>query len=268
MKQAVEFRISAQEWGQQVLEPVLPTDELTYWERVSRTRWGRYLTEIQRHILLSASKAASGSGTVLEIGADGGRWSSALMNEGWKVICTDISPNALDLCQRRLPRAQCIRVRPTDTSLPCATDAVKLILCMEVDSVISSEWFIAEASRVLTAGGILVATINNKFSLRGVFHEAFRSGDALTRKERGFYQVSYRDCRTALLRCGFELIHEEGCCWPPFKRDSNSFLVPFFVRLEKYLGLRRLTLLSPWVVFAAQKGQASLGDSKELRRQG
>ena len=240
-----------------VTETVAPTNELTYWERVNlTTRWGRYLTEIESRTVLLASKTAGAPGTVLDIGSDGGRWPTVFANQGWKVICTDVRPKALEVCQCRLPQAECILVKLTDTSLPCATDAVNFILCMEVDSVITSEWFIEEASRVLTAGGILVATMNNKSSLRAVFHEAFRPGDAITRKELGFYQVSYHDCRTRLLRCGFEVIHEEGCCWPPFARDSNSFLVPFFVRLERYLGLRRLTRLSPWVVFAAQKGQA------------
>lgn len=238
-------------------EAVALNNELTYWERINQTtRWGCYLTEIESRIVLSANKTAGAPGTVLEIGADGGRWAHLLVNQGWDVICTDISPNALDLCKRRLPQAKCILVRPTDTDLPCATDAASLILCMEVDPVISSEWFIEEASRVLTAGGIPVATINNKFSLRAVFHEAFRPADTNTRKERGLYWVSYRELRTRLLRYGFEVIHEEGCCWPPFARDSNSSLIPFFAGFEKYSGLRRLTSLSPWVAFAAQKGRA------------
>src|SRR5664279_867276 len=167
-----------------VTETVTHTDELTYWETVSETRWGSYLTEIQTHIVHSASKAAGGPGTVLEIGADGGRWSSALMNQGWKVICTDIRPKALEICQRRLPLAKCILVKPTDTTLPCPTNTINLLLCIEVDPVISSEWFPEEASRVLTAGGILVATMTNKSSLRAVFHDLFKTGDAITSKER------------------------------------------------------------------------------------
>lgn len=236
-------------------ETATSTHGRTYWEGVSTTRWGRYLTAIQKEVIFSADKTVGKPGIALEIGADGGRWSGTLMNQGWKVICTDVSPDALGLCQQRLPRAKCILVKPTDRSLPCATNAVKCILCIEVDPVISSEWFIEEASRVLAVGGVLVATINNKSSLRAVFHQAFRPGDAIARKQRGFYQVSYRDCRTRLLRCGFQVIREVGCCWPPFTRDSNSFLVPFFVRLETYLGLPRLPSLSPWVVFAAQKVQ-------------
>src|SRR5664279_3422830 len=139
-----------------------PTDDLTYWERVSTTRWGRYLTDIETRAINLATKMSGGPGTALDIGCDGGRWSTVFLTQGWKVICTDIRPKVLEICQCRLPLAKCILVKPTDTSLPCDIDAVNCILCMEADPVISSEWFIEEASRVLAAGGILVATINNK----------------------------------------------------------------------------------------------------------
>ena len=232
-----------------------PAHEFTYWEGVSATCWGRYLTDVQRRVVFSVCNTVGRPGTVLEIGADGGRWSGALATEGWEVICTDISAKALGLCQKRMPRAKCIIVRPTDKSLPCDPDAVNVVLCMEVDTVISSEWFIEEASRVLAPGGVLVATLNNRSSLRAVFHKIFRPHEAITRKQRGYYQVTYRERRMRLSKSGFRMIHEEGCCWPPFARDSNSPLVPFFVELEKYSGLRRLPILSPWVVFAAQKVQ-------------
>lgn len=234
-----------------------PAHELTYWEGVSATRWGRYLTDVQRRVVLSACNTGGRPGTVLEIGADGGRWSGALANQGWEVICTDVSAKAIALCQKRMPRAQCILVKPTDTNLPCDPSAVNVVLCMEVDPVISSEWFIEEASRVLMPGGVLVATLNNRSSLRAVFHKTFRPAEAFTRKQRGFYEVSYRERKRKLSKCGFRVIREVGCCWPPFARDSNSWLVLPCVRLEQHFGLRRLPILSPWVVFAAQKIQQS-----------
>src|SRR5271157_4889124 len=198
-----------------MVKNVATTGELTYWEGVSRTRWGRYLTEIERRTMISAIEMSAGFGTVLDIGCDCGRWSSLFMDQRWKIICTDVRREALEEVQRRLPRTECIFVRKTDTSLPCAAKTLDFVLCMEVDSVISSEWFIEEASRVLKAGGILVATLNNKSSLRAVFHQVLRPDEAVMRKEKGFYEASYRDCRTRLLRCGFQIIHEEGCCWPP-----------------------------------------------------
>lgn len=240
-----------------VTQTLNPVDESTYYEKLGReTTWGRYLSELQKRTIVLAGEVCDGPRTVLEVGADGGRWSTLFVDQGWKAICTDVRPKALEVCQRRLEEAECILVKPTDATLPCVTGGASLILCMEVDPVISSEWFIEEASRVLTPGGVLVATLNNRSSLRAVFHKIARPDEAITRKQQGFYQVSYRDRKKRLSKCGFRMIHEEGCCWPPFARDSNSWLVSPCVQLERCFGLRRLPSLSPWVVFAAQKRRA------------
>ena len=172
-----------------------------------------------------------------------------LASQGWDLVCTDICPESLQLCQRRLPQAKCILVGPTDTTFPCAPNTTSLLLCMEVDPVSSSEWFVDEALRVLRRGGILVVTFLNKTSLRALFHKLLRRSGG----ERAFYKASYNTYRRRLLRAGFSFIDEGGCCWAPFTRDSNSSFVPLFVWLEKCLGLRYLPRLSPWVVLVAQK---------------
>ena len=62
-------------------------------------------------------------------------------------------------------------------------------------------------------------------------------------------------------RCGFRIHHEEGYCWFPFRRASNSALVPYAVRVERGLGLGKLASVSPWVAFVAKKqvdGEAAL----------
>jgi len=227
---------------------------LTFWEKISQTtRWGRYLTRIEERALLVATDASSRPGTALEIGCEGGRWSKLLVNQGWDVICTDTRSDMLAVCQSRLPRAKCLLVQSMDPSIPCAKGALELLLCVEVDPVSGSKWFINEASRVLKPGGILVATLLNKFSLRALIHRTLRPLTAAKRSERGYYQVSYRSVRRTLLDVGFNILHERGCCWGPFSRSSNSHFIPFFVWLEKYSGIRRLTVLSPWVVFVARK---------------
>jgi hypothetical protein len=105
-----------------------PQDDLTYWESVNQTTgWGRYLTEIENWIVLSASQNEGGPGALLEVGSDGGRWCSVLTNQGWKVIRTDIRPEALAVCQRRLPTAKCILVKPSDTTLCCSSNTLNLV---------------------------------------------------------------------------------------------------------------------------------------------
>ena len=71
----------------------------------------------------------------------------------------------------------------------------------------------------------------------------------------GFYAHAYASRRVALREAGFEIVSERGYCWFPFSRASNSRLIPLLTRLERWLLLDRLPLLSPWVVFVARKVQ-------------
>jgi hypothetical protein len=65
--------------------------------------------------------------------------------------------------------------------------------------------------------------------------------------------VAYPRWRRRLRALGFDMVSEEGICWAPFHRLSDSRFVPFLTRLEQRLGLRRLPSVSPWIVFVAQR---------------
>lgn len=68
-----------------------------------------------------------------------------------------------------------------------------------------------------------------------------------------YYKIAYPFWRRKLLNKGYRMLYEEGYCWFPFRRASNSVFVPYFTGLEKGLGLRKLAAVSPWIVFVAQK---------------
>ncbi|MFQ5612555.1 MAG: class I SAM-dependent methyltransferase [Anaerolineae bacterium] len=223
--------------------------EDTYWEKVARSRWGRYITRVENRVLLKANNLAGRPSTVLDVGCEGGRWSKLLVDRGWQATCTDIDPQALVRCQERLPAARCILVDKQSTTLPCATASMGLILCIEVIPVLGSGWFINEARRVLKDGGLVVGVFENRLSLRGYFRHLV----AATRGRFDYYKTAYPAWRREFRRRSFNMIYEEGICWFPFTRASNSPLVPLCTRLERYLGLRRLPSLSPWIVFLAQK---------------
>jgi hypothetical protein len=189
-------------------------------------------------------------GSALEIGSEGGRWSRLLAGMGWTLTCTDIDAEVLTVCQRRVPTANCILVSPAATTLPCATRSMSLLLCLEVFPVMDSDWFAKEASRVLSEDGILVGVTLNRTSLRGLFVWARQ---CLTGRA-DFYNVSYREWRRRMEAAGFTISFEQGYCWFPLTRSSDSRLAPLFIRLERMLGLGRLTALSPWVVFIARQG--------------
>ena len=199
-------------------------------------------------------------GAALEVGCEGGRWSMLLADAGRPVVCVDVDADALAVCASRIPQATCIRAEPGDRTLPGENGSVALVLVYEVRDVIEADWFPGEAARVLGPGCVLVCSSWNPASLRGL---AYRSLAALTgglerdgvKRFQNYYRgPSYHAFRRALRRAGLEVAYEEGICWAPFSRGSDSALVPLATAAERRLGLRRLPQLSPWVLTVARKG--------------
>jgi len=221
------------------------------WEKVADgTMWGRYVSRVEKKAVLESNRLALEPSTVLDIGCEGGRWSKLLFDLGWKnIICTDINEKALEICQRRIQTAKCILVNPNDEKIPCDNETIGLLLCMEVPPVINSEWFIHEAFRVLQNGGLVVGVFQNLLSFRGLF----RHLGAFLANGYDYYKLSYAAWKRTFCRKGFTTLYEEGFCWFPFYRESNSPLIPLFTKLEHSLGLRRIAFLSPWIVFIARK---------------
>lgn len=246
------MQISNSAHSEKMVRPDVGTNggDRTFWESAAESRWGRYLTEIEQRSIMAGSELAPKPGFAVEIGCEGGRWSQVLANDGWDLICTDVREDVLGICQRRIPSAKCIRVHPADETIPCASGAAGIVVCMEVAPVTSSAWFAAEAFRVLKDGGILVATTTNQLSHRGLLRKLAGSRDI----EPGLYSQSYRKWRNAFSEAGFTFISEYGYCWPLFTRRSDSRLVPFFVGLEQRLRLGALPGVSPWIVVVARKG--------------
>ncbi|MCB0168161.1 MAG: class I SAM-dependent methyltransferase [Anaerolineae bacterium] len=221
----------------------------TFWEKRAKATWGSYIREVETRVIKKTKHLNIKPSTALDIGCDGGELAQIIGNMGWQLICTDIRPQAVARCRRRLPEAVCLLVDVNDIQLPCSPNSLGLIQCIEVPFVIQSHWFITEADRVLQPNGVIVGVFPNLLSIRGYYH-------ALAAKLKGqttTYNVRYPNWRARLRRQGFKILYEEGICWFPFSRHSNSSLVPSATQLEKNLGLRRCAAFSPWIVFLAQK---------------
>lgn len=228
------------------------TAPVTYWEQVAaHSRWGSYLTAAEERAVRRATRTAEGPRRALDIGCDGGRWAQLLAGLGWDIICTDVDPARVALCAQRLPHARVVQVDPSDRSLPCPDRSMSLVLCIEVVDVAASDWFANEAARVLSPGGKLVAVTWNRRSARG-FAAAAIHGLRHGASHR-FYRQSYGPWRRQLERAGFDVQHEQGMCWFPFGRGSNSPMVTLAVALESFLRLGRLPSLSPWVLVTARR---------------
>jgi len=219
-----------------------------FWEAVSEGRWGRYISEVESDMISFAHEELRVSSTALEIGAEGGRWSKLLADLGWQMTCTEIDPVALSVCQRRIPTSRCILVDESSREFPCETHSQKLVLAIEVHEIMEQDWFVNELNRVLQEGGIFVGVFQNKHSWRAILN--LKSTLTGSMKQ---YTASFLPWKRQLESLGFELLREEGICWMPFGRMSNSRLIPMSTKLEELLRLRRLTRFSPWIVFSAKK---------------
>jgi SAM-dependent methyltransferase len=197
-----------------------------------------------------ALRIAPRPGAALEVGCEGGRWSRLLADHGWSVTCTDVDAAALEICKGRIPEATSVLVEKDGQNLPGSSASANLILCLEVFPVIESDWFLPEAARVLSDRGLLVGVTLNRMSFRGV---VVRTKQFLRPIHHAHYRRSYSVWRNQARAEGFTLLYERGFCWFPLARTSNSVLAPFFAGLERLLGLSRVPVLSPWVVFIARK---------------
>jgi ubiquinone/menaquinone biosynthesis C-methylase UbiE len=229
----------------------------TFWESVRReSQWGKYLTTREDRALVHARQLVGAPSVALEIGCDGGYWSRQLAECGWRMICSDVNADSLDLVRRRIPTATCVRVDSAAHSLPCATASIAMIVCIEVFEVVNAEWFPGEAARVLKPGGVIVGVVNNRLSWRGQAYRVMRVLDPKRRtysEDLSLYKYTYNDWKRRFAAEGFRMAHEEGLAWLPFPRKSNSTLIPALTRMEQAVGLTDLPNLSPWVTFVVQK---------------
>jgi SAM-dependent methyltransferase len=217
------------------------------WERIAReTRWGQYLTRAESRAFARGVSVATDHRVALDVGCEGGRWARLLVDDDWKVTCTDVHADVLDVCRTRLPSARCVLVTPECTQLPVESETVGLVLCLEVFQVVHEDWFLDEVDRVLAPGGVLVAVVSNRTSHRRWLWR-FKRKDPDPRARLPMYSRSYRSWRRYLEDRGFVVDQEEGVGWMPFPRESNSRLVAPLTTLERLLGLRHLVTLSPWI---------------------
>src|SRR5262245_42681334 len=106
------------------------------WERIaSESRFVAYTSQLEHEFILYGHELASPPTVALDLGCEGGRFSRILAERGWSLICLDINPRALELCQRRIPEARCILVSEENRVLPCEDHSLGMLLCIEVPAI-------------------------------------------------------------------------------------------------------------------------------------
>jgi SAM-dependent methyltransferase len=229
-----------------------PAPAMTYWDSVATTRWGKYIIEVEKDLLLKAHEMVSRADKAVDWGCGSGRWSKLLGDLGWQMTCVDVDKNSLEICRRNVPAAVHLLADGSPPRLQLQDQSANLLMCIEVGPVIESDRFFSEARRVLKPGGVLVCVFWNRLSWRGL---ACRLKYRLTGSDDAakFYNFSFAHHKRELRKAGFEICEAEGFCWWPFGRASDSSWIPFCIRMERALRLNRCIALSPWVAAIARK---------------
>jgi SAM-dependent methyltransferase len=206
------------------------------------------MTFVERRAMQSALSRFAKPGTGLDVGCEGGRWSRLLNNLGWQMTATDIDPHTLELCRQRNPSVNCLLVQEQDETFPVATESIDLLVTIQVP-VVDCDWFPDEAKRVLKPSGVLVGSFNNLISWRGLAANI----KSTIAKHPCYYPKPYAVFRRSLRNQGFSIDYEQGYCWGPFGRHSNSKWISPATKLERSLQVNRLVSLSPWVAYVASR---------------
>jgi 2-polyprenyl-3-methyl-5-hydroxy-6-metoxy-1,4-benzoquinol methylase len=226
-------------------------DQSGYWQSVARTRMGSYVTGVEERFILEAMQWRPGA-IVLDVGAASGRLEHALAEHAEHVIATDLDREEVyamadDTCVTPV-------VVSATPGLPVAVTSVDVVSCIEAPAASAEAWFRDECLRVLTPGGAVIVTVFNARSYKGLIAR-------LTHKKGApwsglYYQASLSRRLRDWDQAGFDIVRSRGFYWSPLPRNSDSRLVAGWAALERLLGLRGLTALSPWVMLELRKRDA------------
>jgi ubiquinone/menaquinone biosynthesis C-methylase UbiE len=224
--------------------------EETHWERAAKTRMGKYLTRMETDFIFKSIKPLQ-TFTIMDVGAEAGRFSLLTSNSEATIIGIDIESYGLKRLKRK---AKDINVIQADArKIPIKEGVFDAIFMIEVlDYIAELGEVLTESHRTLKSNASLFLSFGNKSSLKS--------------KLRDLRGKSYRHSYNRIMRClskiGFVVVRKMGYNWLLFGRTSENRLIPFSAGIEKLFGLRRIPSLSPWVMLHAVKGDKSLSDNR------
>ena len=220
--------------------------EETHWEKAAKTRMGKYLTRMETDFIFKSITLLP-TCTIMDVGAEAGKFSSLASEKNATVIGIDIDSYGLKRLKLRNKNADVIQADAR--KIPLKEGVFDTIFMIEVlDYIYELNEALAECYRTLKSNASLILSFGNKSSLKSQLRE-------LTGKS---YTHSYNRVVRSLSKAGFSVVRKMGYCWLPFGRTSESQLIPFFALLEKLLTLRRIPSLSPWVILHSVKSDKPL----------
>ncbi len=209
----------------------------THWEFAAKTKMGKYLTKVETDFISKSIDLSQSNITVMDVGAEAGRFSLFAANNKATVISVDVNSYAL---KRLRQKNKAVNVIQADArQLPLRNGVFDVVFMIEVLDYISElNQALNECKRTLKTNGSSVLSFGNKSSLKA----------KLKAMHGKSYRHSYKEVIKSLFNTGFSVKKKIGYSWLPFGRTSESSLISALARFEKFFGLQRLVRYSPWII--------------------
>lgn len=216
--------------------------EETHWEKAAKTKMGKYLTSIETDFISKALTLDQNNLTIMDVGAEAGRFSLLAKNGKATVVSLDIDSYSLKRLKRK---SKDIHIIQADArKLPIKSEIFDAVFMIEVlDYIPELQETFRDCKRALKTNAPCILSFGNKSSIKSKIKQM-----------RGrSYLHSYKNVIACLNETGFEIKKKTGYGWILFGRTSENKLVPIMVKCEKFLGLRRIPRFSPWVILHVTK---------------
>lgn len=198
---------------------------------------GKYLTKVETDFISKSIDLSQSNITVMDVGAEAGRFSLLAANNKATVVSVDVNSYALK--RLRLKNKLVTVIQADARQLPIKDGVFDVVFMIEVLDYISElDQALSECRRTLKTNASNVLSFGNKSSLKA----------KLKAMQGKPYRHSYKEVLQCLSKTGFLVKKKIGYSWLPFGRTSESGLVSVLALFERFFGLQRVVRYSPWII--------------------
>jgi len=209
----------------------------THWETAAKTKMGKYLTKLETDFITKSVMLDKENLTVMDVGAEAGRFSLLAANHKATVVSVDVDSYALKRLKLKERRVNAILADAR--SLPLKEGLFDVVFMIEVlDYIPELQEALAECKRALKPNASSILSFGNRSSLKA----------KLKSMQGKSYRHNYREIVQCLSKTGFTIKMKTGYSWLPLGRTSQNRIVPILAGIERIIGLRRVVRFSPWVI--------------------
>jgi len=214
----------------------------THWEKAAKTRMGKYLTNLETDFISKSIDLSQENITVMDVGAEAGRFSLLAANSKATVVSVDVNSYALK--RLKLKNREVNIIQADARQLPLKEEVFDVVFMIEVlDYIPELDESLTECKRTLKPNASCILSFGNKSSLKA----------RLKAMQGKSYRHSYKEAIQCLSKTEFMVKRKTGYSWLPFGRTSQSGLVSVLAGVERIFGLRRVVRFSPWVIMHITK---------------